>query len=138
MTSAKTANQARLDERYGRTPAPRWVWALLGTIVTAIFLWFAWGAITHDNAAVRVDDLGYEVVDDHTATVRFQVSAPANREVACMLEALDELHGVVGFKTEVLPASPERIRGFSASIPTLSQATTAIASLCWVVTDAGN
>lgn len=133
-TASAAATKARLDARYGRRSAPRWAWALGGTVVVALFAWFAWGTITNENSAVRVDDLGYTIVDDHTAEVSFQVSAPANRAIACSLQALDEQHGVVGWKTELLPASPDRIRGFRATIPTLSHATTAIAELCWVVT----
>lgn len=111
-----------------------WVWIVLGTIVAAIFVWFAWGTITNENSAVRVDGLGYAIIDDHTAEVSFQVSSPANRAIACSLQALDEQHGVVGWKTELLPTSADRIRGFRVQIPTLAHATTAIADMCWVVT----
>lgn len=134
-TASDAANRVRLDARYGRRSVPRWVWVVAGAAVAAIFVWFAWGTITNENSAVRVDDLGYQIVDDHTAEVSFQVSAPADRQVACTLEALDEQHGVVGWKTELLPASPERIRGFRATIPTLAHATTAIADECWIVTE---
>lgn len=137
-TASDAANTARLDKRYGRRHTPTWVWVILGTCAAAVFAWFAWGTITNENAAVRVDDLSYAVIDDHTAEVSFQVSAPANREIACSLQALDEQHGVVGWKTELLPVSPDRVRGFRVQIPTLALATTAIADTCWIVTRAEN
>ena len=70
--------------------------------------------------------------DARTVVIDFQVTAPAGRDVACALEALDADHGVVGWRIVQLPASDQPARAFRESIPTVALATTGLVNACWV------
>lgn len=123
-----------LDERYGRRGGRRstrfWVvFAAVGvTIAVAIAAWFAFSSGTTTEASTT----GFEIVDEHTVTVSFQVSAPAGRSVACVLEAQDEEHGVVGWKVVEYPATDDHTQAFQESIPITAAATTGFVNNCWV------
>ncbi|MBD3752585.1 MAG: DUF4307 domain-containing protein, partial [Micrococcales bacterium] len=83
------AIRAKLDDRYGRrrARAPRWV-VILGIVVAvAIIGWFGWMTVASSLESVDADATGFTVVDDRTVSLSFQITAPLDREVACILEA---------------------------------------------------
>lgn len=67
-------------------------------IVTAAFLgWLAWTAWSHSTPDVRSELVGYDVVDEHTATATIEVRLADDDVVAtCTLRAFAEDHNVVG------------------------------------------
>jgi hypothetical protein len=126
--------QDMLDERYGRTRSPRRRWAIgaaaaVGAIVVGLFLWTT---VSSSLDAVDVDTTGFEIVDEHSVVLSFQVTAPVGRAVACAIEAQDEEHGVVGWRVVELPASQEHAQAFRETIPTTAPATTGFVNSCWV------
>jgi hypothetical protein len=126
--------QDMLDERYGRhrSPGRRWVVAgalLGGAVAVALVVWFA---VAGSIDAVDYDTTGFEVVDEHSVVLSFQVTAPAGRAVACAVEAQDSEHGVVGWRVVEYPASDLHARAFRESVPTTSAATTGFVNSCWV------
>ncbi len=126
--------QDMLDERYGRTRSPRRRWAIgaaaaAGAIVVGLFLWTT---VSSSLDAVDVDTTGFEIVDEHSVVLSFQVTAPVGRAVACAIEAQDEEHGVVGWRVVELPASQEHAQAFRETIPTTAPATTGFVNSCWV------
>lgn len=129
-----TTTQDMLDERYGRASTPRRKWTI-GLIVAAGVLiagLFAWMTISNALDDVSADATGFTVEDARTVTISFQVTAPVGRSVACVLEAQDEDHGVVGWKIVELPASETHARAFRETIPTTAEATTGLVNACWV------
>ncbi|WP_434970109.1 DUF4307 domain-containing protein [Microbacterium sp. bgisy207] len=138
MTTASSASadaiRAKLDDRYGRSRgrAPRWAIALGLVAVGAAIGWFAWMTVAGSLESVDADTTGFEVIDDRVVNLRFQVTAPVGREVACVLEAQDEDHGIVGWRVLVIPPSTEHTRGFVETIPTTAGATTGLINSCWV------
>lgn len=126
--------QDMLDERYGRrrTPGRRWAIIVFAALAAVAVGLFAWMTIADSLDAVDADTTGFEIVDEHSVTLSFQLTAPVGRSVACAVEAQDEEHGVVGWRVVELPASDEHSRAVRETIPTTAEATTGFVNICWV------
>lgn len=127
MTTAR-----ELDERYGRTRRRRTPWIAGGAVALLAVVALGWSTVSQSMSSVDSDDLGYEVVDEHSVTVRFQVSGVQGRDVVCAIEALDEEFGVVGWKIVEIPAGESHARSLTETVPTVSRATTGLVNTCWV------
>jgi hypothetical protein len=134
MTTPGLTTEDMLDERYGRGRSASRRWAILaGSAVAVIAIaLFAWMTVANSQNAVSAETTGFEVTSGHEVSLRFQVSAPAGRSIACALEAQDEQHGVVGWRVVEYPASEVHVRAFRESIPTTAEATTGLVNACWV------
>ena len=127
MTTAR-----ELDERYGRTGRRRLPWIIGGAIAAAAVVAFGWMTVTTQMNAVDADDLGFTVVDEHSVDLRFQYTAPRGSDVVCVVEALDEEFGIVGWKIVEVEATENHSRAVDVRIPTVSAATTSLVRTCWV------
>jgi len=125
-----TAEQ--LDERYGRTRTRRMPWIIGGIVALIVVGAFGWMIVAQSMSSVDADDLGFDLVDEHTVDVRFQVTGVQGKDVVCVVEALDEEFGVVGWKVVEIPAGDSHSQAVSASVPTVSAATTGLVNTCWV------
>lgn len=121
-----------LDERYGRTARGRLPWIIGGAVALAVVVAFGWMTVASEISSVDADDLGFEVVDEHSVNLRFQVTAPAGADIVCAIEAQDAEFGVVGWKIVRIPASEGPSQALSVSIPTVATATTSLVNSCWV------
>jgi hypothetical protein len=126
--------QDMLDERYGRTSTPRRRWTIGIVVAVAAVLvgLFAWMTVASTLEDVDVDTTGFDVEDQRTVVLSFQITAPPGRSVACALEAQDEDHGIVGWRVVEYPASELTSRAFRERIPTTAAATTGLVNDCWV------
>lgn len=133
MTTPGPTTQDMLDERYGRgrTASRRWTVAGIGAAIIAVGL-LTWLTVANSMDAVSAETTGFQVVDGHSVSLRFQVSAPAGRSIACALEAQDEQHGVVGWRIVEYPGSDMHVRAFHEVLPTTAEATTGLVNACWV------
>jgi hypothetical protein len=124
-----------LDERYGRRRSPARGWIIAVGIVVAVGLvaLFGWFTVQGSLDSVDSDTTSFEVVDEHSVMLGFQISSPPGAAVACAIEAQDEEHGVVGWRVVELPASELHARAFRESIPTTALATTGFVNSCWVL-----
>ncbi|WP_309066524.1 DUF4307 domain-containing protein [Microbacterium sp.] len=127
MTTAR-----ELEERYGRTGRRRMPWIVAGVVAAAVVIGFGWMTVTSSMSAVDADELGFDVVDEHSVTLRFQVTAPGGSDVICAVEAQDEEFGVVGWKIVEIPGGESHAQALSVSIPTVALATTGLVNTCWV------
>jgi len=130
-----TTLQQRLDERYGRrgSPARRRGLVIVVIAVAAVLVGgYAWFVLTDPTNSVRADATAFEIHDEHSVSVTFQLSAPPGAALTCALEALDEEHGVVGWRIVEYPASSEHTRALHETIPTVARATTGLVNSCWV------
>ncbi len=127
MTTAE-----QLDERYGRTRRRRLPWIIGGAVAVLLVGAFGWMTVTQSMASVDADDLGFDLVDEHSVDLRFQVTGVQGKDVVCVLEALDEEFGVVGWKVVEIPAGDSHSQARSETIPTVSAATTGLVNTCWV------
>ena len=126
--------QQLLDERYGRrrSRTRRVVgWVIVGVIAAALVIALGWSTVARTLNAVDVVGTGYDVADERTVTVEFQITAPPGAAVACALEAQDEEHGVVGWRVVELPLEGGRTQAFTETIPTTAEATTGLVNSCW-------
>jgi len=121
-----------LDERYGRTRTRRTPWIIGGIVALLVVGAFGWMIVAQSMSSVDADDLGFDLVDEHTVDVRFQVTGVQGKDVVCVVEALDEEFGVVGWKVVEIPAGDSHSQAVSASVPTVSAATTGLVNTCWV------
>jgi hypothetical protein len=122
----------QLDERYGRTRTRRTPWIIAGVVALLGVAAYGWMTVAQSMNSVDADDLGFDLVDEHTVDVRFQISGAQGKDVVCIVEALDEEFGVVGWKVIELPASDSHSTAHAATIPTVSAATTGLVNTCWV------
>jgi hypothetical protein len=122
----------QLDERYGRTRTRRTPWIVAGVVALLGVGAYGWMTVAQSMNSVDADDLGFHLVDEHTVDVRFQISGAQGKDVVCIVEALDEEFGVVGWKVIELPASDSHSTAHAATIPTVSAATTGLVNTCWV------
>lgn len=121
-----------LDQRYGRARSKRTPWIIGGVIALIIVIAFSWMTVSQSINTVDADDLGFEVVDEHSVTVNFQIAGKQGTDVVCAVEALDEEFGVVGWKIVEIPAADGHIQQLSATVPTVTLATTGLVNACWV------
>ncbi len=134
MTKPGPTTQDILDERYGRGRSAARRWVIAGAVTAGIVAvgLFGWMIVATSLDAVDPETTGFEVVDAHSVTIRFQVSAPVGRSIACAIEAQDEEHGIVGWRVVEYPGSDLHVRAFQEDIPTTAEATTGLVNSCWV------
>lgn len=126
--------KTELDERYGRTrPArTRLAWAAVAVAAVSVVGYLGWTTVSGTMNDVGVDDLGFEVRGEHEIEVAFQFTAPPGRDVACVLEALDEDFGIVGWSVVRYPAGEGHAQQHAEVVPTVAEATTGLVNSCWV------
>ncbi|AZS41184.1 DUF4307 domain-containing protein [Microbacterium oxydans] len=127
MTTARD-----LDERYGRTRRRRTPWIVGGAVAVILLGAFGWMTVAQSMASVDADDLGFELVDEHSVNITFQVTGVQGKNVVCAVEALDEEFGVVGWKIVEIEAGDSHSQARSVTIPTVAEATTGLVNACWV------
>ena len=129
--------EEELDERYGRGRSRRTgrrvFWTVTAVVAVASIGALSWITVVNSLDDVTFDEIGYEVVDDRTVTVSFQVTPPTGAPFACALQALDEDFGIVGWRVIEYPAFKETTRAFKETIPTVAPATTGTVHSCWAV-----
>ena len=108
------------------------MWAAVIAATAVVVGLVAWTAVSSTFDDVSAQATGYEVADEHGVVIDFQVTAPAGRDVACALEALDDDHGVVGWRIVEIGASDQPVRAFRETVPTVALATTGLVNSCWV------
>lgn len=127
MTTARD-----LDARYGRTGRRRLPWIIAGAVALLLLGAFSWMTVAQSMGSVDADDLGFELVDEHSVNVSFQVTGVQGKDVVCAVEALDEEFGVVGWKIVEIPAGDSHSQARSVTVPTVAEATTGLVNTCWV------
>jgi len=121
-----------LDARYGRTGRRRLPWIIAGAVALLLLGAFSWMTVAQSMGSVDADDLGFELVDEHSVNVSFQVTGVQGKDVVCAVEALDEEFGVVGWKIVEIPAGDSHSQARSVTVPTVAEATTGLVNTCWV------
>jgi len=127
--------QDMLDERYGRRSAARSrritlivVIAIAALIVAGV----SWYTLNDKSNSVDAEATGFRIPDARSVSVTFQVTAPPGSTLACVIEADDEQHGIVGWKVVQYPASFDHHRAFTETVPTVGPAVTGLVNSCWL------
>lgn len=126
--------RAELDERYGRTrPRAARLGLIAAAVVGALLVgWFGWSTWASASGSVDYDDLGFDVADSASVSVTFQVTSTQDRPVACVVEALDEQFGVVGWRVVEYPPADQVTASHTEQVRTTAEATTGYVSRCWL------
>ncbi|TQK69873.1 MULTISPECIES: DUF4307 domain-containing protein [unclassified Nocardioides] len=88
-----------LAQRYGAPSRGRRTAVVVGAgAVVVVFLgWLLWAMLFHANPAVSSEEIGHEVVDDHTATIRVRVTyGDGPVDATCVARAISHDKAVVG------------------------------------------
>lgn len=126
------AIERKLADRYGRSRAHVGRWVAVGIVAAVLVGYLAWTTVSGAMNSVDFDTTGYEVHDSRSVTVHFQVTARPDTPVVCAIEAQDTEHGVVGWRVVEEPGGSGTNRSFSVTVPTVAEATTGLASNCWI------
>ncbi|MGA8978763.1 MAG: DUF4307 domain-containing protein [Pedococcus sp.] len=110
-------------------------WWVIGTLGCTIGVALAvWLGLANSVGRITFIDTGYEVVDQRSVRVEFDVHRPAGEAVTCRLQALDATFGVVGVLDVQIPASQERSVHREAVVRTTSRAVTGVVDTCSATT----
>ncbi len=126
-----------LDARYGRRTRRGGV---VGIVVAAAVLvglavwWFVWAHPIDTGPTLAWEDLGFSGITNTQVDVASQVTIDPGNAAECAIEAIDESHGIVGWKVVDLPASDDRIRTIQTSVLTTQHPVTGDVHDCWLVT----
>jgi hypothetical protein len=124
---------ARPAARYGDVPSPgrrRAVLAVIAALALAGVAFVVWAGLASAQREVRWDDVGYEVLDDTTVTVTFNVVKDPDATVECRLKALNGSFAEVGLATVEVGPAAERAVQRTATIRTQERAVTAVVDRC--------
>jgi hypothetical protein len=116
-------------------PAPGtakwWVVAVVGCLIgTGLSIW--WG-LASTIGQVTWTDLGYAHVTDRSIAVAYDVHRPTDRDVSCVVRALDNRHGTVGAVTVTIPAGGEPSVHRVTTVKTTTRAVTGQVKSCSVL-----
>ncbi|WP_156759320.1 DUF4307 domain-containing protein [Microbacterium karelineae] len=122
----------QLDDRYGRTRrgVVRGWWIAVAIVAVCIVGLAGWMVFASSAAEVDADDLGYEVTSDGTVDVSFRITSTSGSDVVCILEALDESFGVVGWQVVEIPATESIGADYTRTVRTVDTATTGYVNSC--------
>ena len=129
-----------LDARYGRarvrTRRERMLgWSVgLGILLLAV-AWLWWVATDPTSAQLQSRTIGFEIEDESTTTVAFDVSVDAGTPVRCAVEALNAAHGIVGWVELDLPPADAHTTSHRVEVRTSEAAVNGLVSECWVTYD---
>jgi hypothetical protein len=124
-----------LDERYGRRRAARsrrTTLIVVSVIAALIVGGVSWYTLSNTSNSIDAETSGFKIPDARSVSVTFQVTAPPGTALACVVEADDEQHGIVGWKVVQYPASSAHHRAFTETVPTVGLAVTGLVNTCWV------
>ncbi len=126
-----------LDARYGRTRSVGRRGRLVGFLVAGVFAivlvgWVVWAGLLAPGASIETRDVGHTIIDERTVSVEFGVTSEPRAEISCVVEALNESFGVVGWKRIDLPVEDRRDRVFTEELRTSEQAVTGLIYKCWL------
>lgn len=126
---------ARPAARYGDAPSPRRrrvLIAVIAALAVAGVAFVVWAGLASAQRDVRWDDVGYDVVDNTTVTVTFNVVKDPGATVQCRLKALNGSFAEVGLATVEIGPAVERAVQRTATIRTQERAVTAVVDRCVV------
>ncbi|MDH6236064.1 DUF4307 domain-containing protein [Cryobacterium sp. CG_9.6] len=126
-----------LENRYGRTRASRTrdarlLWGLGGIFAIVLVAWVVWTGLDGASEKIEARDTRHSIIDDHSISVTFEVSMPANSTASCAVQALNESFTVVGWKVVDIPPSDLYTRSFTQVLRTTDLSNTGLIYQCWL------
>ena len=130
-----TSQSDLISTRYGaskkRSGRERLFWRTVAATLLAIFLIWA-AAVTIEGAnKITSQDLAYVILSPNQATVKFEVTKPANTDVVCAVQVLNSGFAVVGYREVPIAASPEKVVILETLVNTSELGVTGLVDKCW-------
>jgi len=130
-----------LDARYGRsrvrTRRERTLgWGVGLVILFSVVAWVWWVGTDPASTQLQARTIAFQIEDESTAVVAFDVSVDAGTPVRCAVEALNEAHGIVGWVEVDLPPADAYTTSHRVEVRTSEAAVNGLVSECWVTYDA--
>jgi hypothetical protein len=97
------------------------------TLGTALAIWLA---LANTLGQITWTDTGYQVVDDRSVSVDFDVDRAPGQAVTCRVKALDQAFGVVGVVDVPIPPTTQRTVHHRTVVRTASRAVTGVVDTC--------
>jgi len=110
-----------LQQRYGRDGQRSrdriLAIAIGGIALTSFVVWAIFVSIAN-SSQITHRDIAYEVLDEYSTSVTFEVSRDPGKEVSCDITVLNKSFAIVGFLTVEVEASASRTTVISATVRT--------------------
>ena len=124
------------EDRYGSNKLSRRN-KILGVSIAGLMLlggvtFLATGGMPSDAKEIEFRDIIIKVEDENQATLTYEVTTGANKDIVCAIDALSPSYATVGIKFVEIPASETRTRVFTESVRTAHLSTTITVRHCWI------
>lgn len=96
------------------------------------FLIWAVAFTINDANNPKTQDLGYQIKDETSATVTFEVDRPVGVDLECDVQVLNQSFSVVGFKTLQVPEENVRKTVITVAVNTTEMGVTGLVDSCRV------
>ena len=110
-----------VQQRYGRdrfrTRDRILAISIAAVALTSFLIWAIFVSIDNSNQVTH-RDIAYEVIDEYSTNVTFEVSRIPGQEVSCDVTVLNQSFAIVGFLTVDVAASDSRSTVISSTIRT--------------------
>lgn len=120
-------------QRYGRSRLDRKDRILaisIGSITLIAFLLWAALFTTNESAKVSHRDIAYEVIDEYSTKVTFEVSRTPGESVVCDVKVLNQAFAIVGFLALEVAASNNRSTVISTIVRTTELGVSGLVDSC--------
>jgi hypothetical protein len=97
--------------------------------LTSFLIWAVFVAIDYSNQVTH-RDVAYEVIDEYSTNVTFEVSRSPGQSVSCDVTVLNQSFAIVGFLTVDVEASSSRSTVISSTIRTTELGVSGLVQSC--------
>lgn len=106
-------------------------WAIAGGVVGLVAaVVIGWWTFRNESQRITATTISYQVVDDTTVAVSFDVSRPPGLPVTCTVRAMDSHFTVVGSADVVVPPQGEQVVHQQTTFRTTTRAVTGLVQDC--------
>ena len=126
MSSVSDLMAERYGKRKGKSRGRKPIIALAAGLMAAFLGWAIWVSIENANQ-VKTQDLGYEILSENQASVRFMVQTPSGPGV-CAVQVLNQGFAVVGYKEVPVATSGE----YETFVNTTQLGVSGLVDKCWL------
>lgn len=124
-----------LEDRYGSKKRNRLnlIVGIIGATVMVLIgvAFLVFDGMPSASKAIEFRDIAMDIESDEQVHITYEVTTAANKDMACVLDALSPSYFSVGSKIVEIPASTDRTRVFEGSVTTIYRATTVTVKHCW-------
>jgi len=124
-----------MQQRYGQGRSKRFdrIFAIsIGTVAVISFLIWAVLFTIEDASRITSRDASYQVNDEYSTTVVFEVTRAPGQEVLCDIKVLNQSYAIVGFKTVLVAPSNSSASVISTTVNTTELGVTGLVDRCRV------